>query len=323
MGAARAFTPGAARVYPDRGDRARGPREGGRVAIKIEMLRCFVAVADTGSLAAAAEALGRTPSAVSMMLRQFEDHVGAPLFEAKRKARLTALGELVRAEAQRELAHFDATVSAIEGLANARGGYVRLAVTPSVAQAILPPVLRDFSARHPGVRLDLRDMDSASIRDDLLAGRADIGLATLPILPGFERHLLLSDRFGVVCRADDPLARNGARPAWHDLKGLPFIANGLCKQIEDPAFLPLLAESALNAVNTASILALVRAGMGITLLPELVLRPHHDDLCFVPLAGDCARREIWMVTPPPEAMVPAALSLKQAILRADIPLQDF
>ncbi|WP_254703064.1 LysR family transcriptional regulator [Roseovarius sp. THAF8] len=53
------------------------------------MLRCFLTVAERGNLADAAEALGRTPSAVSMMLRQFEDHIGAPLFEAGRKSRLT------------------------------------------------------------------------------------------------------------------------------------------------------------------------------------------------------------------------------------------
>lgn len=293
------------------------------LAIKIEMLRCFKAVADSGSLAAAAEALGRTPSAVSMMLRQFEDHVGAPLFEAKRKARLTALGELVRAEAQRELAHFDTTIAAIEGLAQAQDGYVRLAVTPSVAQAILPPVLRGFSARHPGVRLDLRDTDSGSIHEDLLAGRADIGLATLPEIPGFERHLLLSDRFGVVCRADHPLAQDWSSLTWADLDGIPFIANGLCKQIDDPLFAPILAMSALNAINTASILALVRAGMGVTLLPELAVRPNHDDLAFLPLADDTVRRDIWMATPPMDSLPPAGQALCQTILAAKIPLQKF
>ena len=81
------------------------------MAIKIDMLRCFLTVAERGNLADAATALGRTPSAVSMMLRQFEDHIGAPLFEAGRKSRLTRLGELIRVEAGRELAHFDRTVA--------------------------------------------------------------------------------------------------------------------------------------------------------------------------------------------------------------------
>jgi DNA-binding transcriptional LysR family regulator len=79
-----------------------------------------------------------------MMLKQFEDHIGAPLFETTRKARLTPLGALILAEAQRELGHFDRTIQAIEGLSQAKLGSVRLAVTPSVAQTVLPPVLLQF-----------------------------------------------------------------------------------------------------------------------------------------------------------------------------------
>ena len=85
------------------------------MAIKIDMLRCFQAVAGQGSLAAAATALDCTPSAVSMMLKQFEDHIGAPLFETTRKARLTPLSALLLAEAQRELGHFDRTIKPLKG----------------------------------------------------------------------------------------------------------------------------------------------------------------------------------------------------------------
>ncbi|MFT5446017.1 MAG: DNA-binding transcriptional LysR family regulator [Gammaproteobacteria bacterium] len=73
-----------------------------KLAIKIEMLRCFVAVAQSGKLVDAAEKLGRTPSAVSMMLKQFEQHLGAPLFESERKNRLTALGAFALTEASRD-----------------------------------------------------------------------------------------------------------------------------------------------------------------------------------------------------------------------------
>src|SRR6056297_2796888 len=181
------------------------------------MLRCFRAVAEQGSLADAAEVLGRTPSAVSMMLRQFEDHIGAPLFESARKSRLTPLGELIHAEARRELDHFDRTITAIEGMSRAEAGHVRLAVTPSVGQVIMPSILRSFMAAHPGVHVDMRDSHSAAVQDDLAAGRADIGLATLPPMPGFERHLIFTDRFGVVCRSDHPLARDWSDLRWSDL----------------------------------------------------------------------------------------------------------
>lgn len=289
------------------------------MAIKIEMLRCFRAVAEQGNLADAADILARTPSAVSMMLRQFEDHIGEPLFESGRKSHLTALGELILVEAARELTHFDRTIAEIEGLSQARAGRVRIAVTPSVAQAIMPPILRAYAADHPGVRIDLRDTDSATIQQELVAERADIGLATLGPMPGFERHLLFSDRFGVICPQGHPLAENWEELTWADLSGTDFIANVLCRQIRDEGFQPILAASRLNVPNTASILGLVRAGMGITILPELSIPPGATDLVFLPLADASLRREVWMATPPETAMTPAARALATLIRNADLP----
>ena len=174
------------------------------MSIKIEMLRCFRAVAEHGSLAEAAASLGRTPSAVSMMLKQFEEHVGAPLFETARKSRLTPIGQMILAVARRELEHFERTVSVIEGLSRADLGFVRVATTPSVAQSVLPPILRAYLASHPNVRIDMSDMDSRAVQAELEADRADIGLASLGAVKGLDCTPLFSDRFGVICRADHP-----------------------------------------------------------------------------------------------------------------------
>ena len=288
------------------------------MAIKIEMLRCFRTVAEQGSLADAAEVLGRTPSAVSMMLRQFEDHVGAPLFESARKSHLTPLGALIHAEARRELEHFDRTISAIESMARAETGHVRLAVTPSVGQAIMPPILRGYMADHPGVLVDMRDSDSATVQQDLAAGRADIGLASLPPLPGFERHLICTDRFGVVCPADHALARDWSELTWSDLAETNFIANGLCHHIQDENFTPILNAARLHVANTASLLSMVRAGAGVTLLPELAMQRADDDLVFLPLLDSSAVREVWMLAPPDALMTPAARAMAHAIRTADL-----
>ena len=288
------------------------------MAIKIEMLRCFRAVAEHGSLADAAQTLARTPSAVSMMLRQFEDHVGAPLFESSRKSHLTPLGEMVLIEARRELIHFERTITAIEGLSRAELGHVRLAATPSVVQTVLPKILQDFMQTHPGVRVDMRDSDSASVQRELTAERADIGLATLRPMPGFDRELIFSDRFGVVCRVDSPLAENWAELTWADIEGINFIANGLCHSIKDDDFAPILEASQMMVPNTASILSLVRADVGITILPELAVLPEFLDLKFLPLIECSTRREVWMVTPSGNMLTPAAKALAEAIRRADI-----
>lgn len=283
------------------------------MSIKIEMLRCFRTVADHGSLADAAAELGRTASAVSMMLKQFEDHVGAPLFESARKSRLTPLGALVLVEAQRELDHFERTLAAIDGLSRAEIGHVRLAVTPSVAQTVLPTVLRRFIAAHPQVRIDLSDSDSATVQRELAAERADIGLASLGPMPGLDRQLLFTDPFGLVCRADHRLARGWDQLGWSDLDGENFIANGLCKHIRDDGFAPVLAAARLMVRNTASLLGLVRAGVGVTLLPRRAVPPEAADLAFLPLGDSRARREVWMLTQPAPLLIPAAQALAQTL----------
>ena len=288
------------------------------MAIKIDMLRCFQAVANHGSLVAAATVLGRTPSAISMMLKQFEEHIGAPLFETARKARLTPLGALILTEAQRELGHFDRTIQAIEGLSQAKLGSVRLAVTPSVAQTVLPPVLQRFMQDHPKVRIDLRDMDSTAVADELIHDRADIGLASIASLPGFERQILFSDAFGVVCRADHPLSQNWHDLSWADLQGVDFIVNGLCAQISDEAFQPVLDAARLTVRNTASLLGLVQAGMGLTLLPRLAVLPGFNDLCFLPLRDTTVRRTVWMVTPLRQMVPPAVRAFAEVLRRLRI-----
>ena len=288
------------------------------MAIKIDMLRCFQAVANHGSLAVAATVLGRTPSAISMMLKQFEEHIGAPLFETARKARLTPLGALILTEAQRELGHFDRTIQAIEGLSQAKLGSVRLAVTPSVAQTVLPPVLQRFMQDHPKVRIDLRDMDSTAVADELIHDRTDIGLASIASLPGFERQILFSDAFGVVCRADHPLSQNWHDLSWADLQGVDFIVNGLCAQISDEAFQPVLDAARLTVRNTASLLGLVQAGMGLTLLPRLAVLPGFNDLCFLPLRDTTVRRTVWMVTPPRQMVPPAVRAFAEVLRRLRI-----
>lgn len=276
------------------------------MAIKIEMLKCFAMVATHGSLSVAADALGRTPSAVSMMLKQFEDHVGSALFETARKSRLTPIGELILAEARREVAHFEKTVSVIEGLSRSEIGYLRLAATPSVASTILPAVIFEFAQKYPKVQIDLRDMDSATISRELDRERADIGIGSFPEVEGMRRIELFSDAFGVVCRKDHPLAENWDQLAWRTMGDHTIIANGLCQQITDPDFAPILASSRLMVLNTASLLGLVRQGVGITVLPRLAVAGQLDDFAFLPLTDVTARRTVHIMSRPTNLLMPAA-----------------
>ncbi len=285
------------------------------MAIKIEMLRCFAVVARSGNLVDAADKLGRTPSAVSMMLKQFEAHLGAPLFASERKSKLTALGRFALREASRELDHFDRATSAIESFARSESGFVRVAAVPSVAKAILPDVVRDYLCDRPGVHVDIRDMDSVGVLRELERERVELGLATGENA-GFEREELFSDAFGVVCRADHPLASESAPIEWSALAPWPFIANAICGRIADETFQGIFDRSQLMARNTSSILAFVQAGVGISVLPRLSITNDDTGLVFLPVADPTARRRVDIIRRANDALSPAAQSFEVAVRHA-------
>lgn len=276
--------------------------------IKTEMLRVFVEVARAGNLVSAAETLGRAPSAVSMTLKQLETHLGQPLFESGRKSRLTALGAYVFEMANRELAHFDRTIAALTDFASARSGEVRIAVVPSFAMTILPDLVLQFTADSPNVRLDIHDMDSASILRELDRERIDLGIVS-DARQSAEVRLtqLASDRFGVVMRSDNPLAEC-KKPLWPALAGSDLIANPLCERIDDARLHAALANARLRVHNTTTLLAMVRAGLGVTVLPELVCRQADAQITFRALEDPVASRRIDLISRARDTPSPATAS---------------
>lgn len=273
--------------------------------IKIQALETFVTVAESGNLVDAAERLHRTPSAVSMALKQLESHFGRRLFESDRKAQLTPTGRFLLEHARRELEHFEHTVRTMERYARGETGTVRVACVPSVASRLLPTVLRQFRECHAGVAVDVRDMDSESVCDALHLGRIDLGLAS-PV-SGSEDFLaapLTRDALGVVCSTGHPLAGRSGPLGWRDLNGFEFIANGACRHIDDPQMRRLLADASLMVRNTTSLLALVAADAGITVLPRMAVDEQDPNLRFRLLEGPVRFRELVLlrragVTPTP------------------------
>ena len=278
------------------------------------MLRCFVNVARSGNLSDAANRLGRTPSAVSMMLKQLEDHLGAPLFETERKSKLTALGVFTLEEASRELEHFDRTINAIENYAYAKSGMIRVAVVPSVAEIMLPEIVRGFLRDQPDVHLDIRDMDSGAVLREIERERVDIGIATGPEFTSeIDCEELFSDDFGIVCRQDHPLVSAERSLSWEDLVPWTFISNGICGQIADPALQNITRSSKLMVRNTTSLMAMVRADVGVTVLPRLVVDRRASDVAFLPVAIPTAKRRIDLIRRTNTRLSPAAVKFQDAI----------
>lgn len=287
------------------------------MTLKIEMLRSFVAVAECGNLADAAKQLRRSPAALSMTLKQLEDHLKKSLFETDRKNKLTAVGHFVLEQAQIELSQFDRTVQVIENYAQGGAGMVRIASVPSVAGTILPIALEKFIAANPKVHVELRDMDSTSVLSAMQQERIDIGLATVPdAVQGSECTPLFNDRFGLVCSHNHHLARSSSPMKWTELKGETFIANELCGTIRSPVFQSFYKKANLNVHNIVSLLAMVKANLGVTVLPQTVLELQTSDITFRLIEDTQALRQIDMLHRPNSIASPAAEALSQCILTA-------
>ncbi len=250
--------------------------------IKTEMLRYFIEVAESGNLATAAERLGRTPSAVSMMLKQMEENLGAPLFASERKNRLTPLGEFTLKEARRELAHFERTVNAIYRFAKSGEGQVQLACLPGVATALMPAVVQEMHAENPHVLIRLWDAQTATGVDLVRTEKADIAIVngfTTVGAGNIRSTPILEDIFGIICRRDSPLGRKD-RVHWSDIANETLIYNGLTYTIEEPHVRKASAQAFLAVGSTLTIQAFVRAGAGIAILPALVGENIAPDLVF-------------------------------------------
>lgn len=286
------------------------------MALKIEMLRGFATVARSGNLSDAAQTLGRTPSAVSMMLKQLETHLGEPLFETDRKSKLTALGAYVLEQAERELQQFDNTVKAIEGFAKATHGRVRIATVPSVAGTIIPQVFSRHISDYHNVDIELRDMDSTSILHELSRDRIDIGIATIgQQTAGLSSQHLLSDTFGVICAPTHPLAQEEGPVPWEALANERLIANSLSASIGAEPSVQLHAGALISAHNLTSIMGMVHANIGITVLPKMVINAINSaNLVFRPLCGPQVKREIHLLRRADSTLSPAARLLERHIL---------
>lgn len=266
------------------------------MSLKLEMLRVFRVVAEKGTLAAGAGILGRTPSAVSMMLAQLEADIGAPLFETDRKSRLTPLGQLVLDECCRATDMFDRSVEAIRRHAVSTGGIVRIAAVPSATVSLLPRVIEQFSAALPAVRIEISDGESSMVRRRVQQDEADIGI--LSSRPGEAREgsLISSDDLGIVCAEGGAihrahLARTG--PSDWGVMGLePLIANPLCDLVDHPAITDLLAAAKLEARNTSAILSFVRRGLGASILPFDAVKSQPDGVEFFVPSHPVYRREL-------------------------------
>lgn len=281
----------------------------------VNKYEAFLKAAELGSLTRAATELGVTQSAVSHMIGALEEELGFSLLKRGRSgARATAEGERVLPAIRGMLnsrEQLEQTAAAIRGL---DCGTVRIGTFTSVAVHWLPGMIKRFQADYPNVELKLMNGDYHDVEQWLADGSCDLGFIALPTKQRGKVTALLEDRLLAVVPKD------------HRLASLPRFP---IKEVEHEPFISLLetsdhdARRALDAAGVTpniryttkddyAIIAMVEQGLGVSIMPELLLSGRNDNVRIMELTPP-ASRVIGLCLPDADRAGPATTRFAQCV----------
>jgi DNA-binding transcriptional LysR family regulator len=274
--------------------------------MNLERLRSLHAVATHGSLNAAAEVLNVSASAVSQQIAKLEREVGEPLLEKRgRGVALTDAASVLVAHADRALSVLREAAAELDARRAEVSGELRVAAFATAARGLAPCALRRLGEKFARLRVGLQEIESLDSLPLLLRGDLDLVLAQdwsgapIPLPDGLERKVLMQDIADIALPRGHRLAER-ASVTLSDLAREPWISWPVGSNCHDWLVLTLRGlghEPAIRhtAMEYATQLALVGAGLGAAVLPRLGRSPVPDDVQVVPVTPALTRHvyAVW------------------------------
>jgi DNA-binding transcriptional LysR family regulator len=295
------------------------------MAIDLDQLRTFVAVAEAQSLTRATDTLHLSLPAVSRRLSALEEELGVALLaRSTRRVALTQTGREFLPRARRLLDELEESLLGIRETAARRRGMVTIACIPTAAYYFLPATLADFARRFPNVRVRVMDLSADGVVDAVATGGAEFGIGMEGAVHAeVEFRALRRDPFVLACRRDHPLAKKRGL-TWADLQDETLV--GVSRRsgnrlILDRALLPrgIQPNWRYEAEHLSTSLGLVEAGLGVAVVPRLALpRDPHPILVARPLTEPKIERATGVVLRRGAVPGPAARALLDLLERSMI-----
>ncbi len=291
--------------------------------MELHQLRYFSAVARTGNFTRAAAACNVSQPSLSQQIIKLEDEVGAPLFERRRdRATLTLAGELLLHHAARVLNEIDEVGTRMHEIRHLTRGRLRLGAIPTIAPFLLPSALARLKRAHPGMEITLHENVTAGLVASLLAHELDLVIAS--VIPKndalasrvlFQESLYLALPLGHALerartvKMDD--LRNERFIVLRDEHCLSAVVSGFCQQND------LSPNVVCAGAQVHTILTMVAAGLGISLVPAMACRQGlPSGITLRSLTTTAPRREIIAYWPKATKETPFASKLLK-LLRDD------
>jgi LysR family transcriptional regulator, hydrogen peroxide-inducible genes activator len=246
--------------------------------METHQLRYFLAVAQTGRFTNAAKACNVSQPSLSIQIAKLEDELGGPLFERTRKAgKLTARGETFLPRAKAILEQMESAREDAKALSGLTLGKVSLGCMPTTGAHLLPPILTAFRKAYPKIQVQLKEESSPELARDLEQGEVELAIMDEAGLnPGLAHHTILTEELLLALPAKHRLAGKGSL-GLKQVAEEPFIlmkAGHGFRQITLDFYRKagLEPKVVFESGGIETVQALVAAGLGISLVPQMVAK---------------------------------------------------
>jgi DNA-binding transcriptional LysR family regulator len=294
--------------------------------VSLRQIRAFLMLAEQRSFTRAATLTRLSQPAFSELVRSLEVAVKLQLFDrSTRRIELTAEGQQFLEPARRIIAEVDHALAGMRDVSALRRGRAAIALLPSLAADWLPAILARYRAAHPDIELDVADVLSERCIERVAEGRADFAIAAIRAnTPDLIAEHFCNDNFHLICRADHPLATAALLRA-RDMQLWPFVQlarNSSVRQYLDMAFHPRVMNSVMEVEQLATVMGMVRAGLGISIVPSLTLFHFNTpDLVSRPMPMRGLKRQLYLVRRRDKVLSQASKALYDMVV-ASKPVQS-
>lgn len=271
--------------------------------VTLRQLRYFEALARIRHFGMAADQCAVTQPALSMQIKELERELGVDLVERRgNSVVLTPAGQEIAERAESILAQVRELSEFARQHHGVLAGTVRLGIIPSVAPYLLPAILTELDRHYPELDLQIRETQTDILMDELARGALDVALVALPVQNAqLESMPLFDDRFLIAVQAQE--AEQWSAPDLRERIGqerLLLLEEGHCLRDQALQYCQIAnmqARRALGAASLTTIMQMVAAGHGITLLPELCAATEVDRqrVALIPFPDDPPMRTLGLV----------------------------
>lgn len=245
------------------------------IQITLRQLRYFDALIRHGHFGRAAEACAISQPALSMQIKELEEALGGVLFErSARKVALTKFGEEL-AQRVHDILHSVDELGDFARASRARlTGRLRIGMIPTIAPYLLPTVMGNLTRTHPELEIHVREALTSKLIRELAEGRLDTAIVALPVSePSLTEVALFAENFLLVRPGEDEGTPVPSSEMLREMK-LLLLEEGHCFRDQALSFCnkqSALPREVLDASSLSTLVQMVRAGMGVTLIPEMAM----------------------------------------------------